>query len=274
MKIIRLLILSVALFAQCSAAVFAGEGSATTGVAKALVAPPDFLFKVYPETGYAGQPRTLFFTAQLNFCAGYKFNIDTALMQSQNTVVLRTTLNPLPCPSVPLVLLYRTEFQFTPLKAGPIVVRWDQGGADIVIQTLASRVASKFDVNGMWFDSATNGSGISIHHRRATSDVAFGTWFLFGNTGDARWYAFQSANWQQDGSVLEGLLIAVEGSCARTDLVACPATGAVSPGQLPASAGPPPVLARITFQSPTRARAEVFTLNGAPVFSSELSRLA
>ena len=104
----------------------------------------------------------------------------------------------------------------------------------------------------MWFDSATNGSGISIHHRRATSDVAFGTWFLFGNNGDAKWYALQSANWQQDGSVLEALLIAVSGACARNDLVACPAPGAV-PHFTGNTFATEPAVVRITFQSASRA---------------------
>jgi len=263
------------LVVQCVlAAHAAGIGPGTSAVGKSLSATPSFLFNVFPATGYAGQPRTLFLTVTQSVCEGFNYSLDTTLMQSQNVIVLRTTQIPLPCPTTPTPAgPTRFDFPFTPLKAGAITVRWDRGGPDVAIQTLAARVPSRYDVNGMWFDGATNGSGISIHHRRATSDVAFGTWFLFNNSGEARWYALQAASWQQDGSVLEGLLIGVEGSCPRVDLVACPAAGVV-PRAAGNSYAVAPALVRITFQSPSRARAEVTTLNGTPLFSSELSRLA
>lgn len=103
-----------------------------------------------------------------------------------------------------------------------------------------------------------------------TTDVAFGTWFLFNNNGESRWYTLQSANWQQDVSVLKGLMIQVVGKCSAAGLVACPAQGSLA---LPTKYGVIAALARITFQSSTRARAEVLSLGGPLLFTSELTKL-
>ena len=166
-----------------------------------------------------------------------------------------------------------TYFVFTPTKVGLLTIRDEIRGVEITIQTLPTAIASKFDTNGMWFDAATNGSGIALHHRRGTTDAAFGTWFLYSNDGTSRWYTLQSTNWQQDGSVLEGLLIQTRGGCAFANLAGCPALGSFrgDPPQDLFWVTPP--LARITFQSPTRARAEVLTLGGAVLFTSELTKL-
>lgn len=271
-------VLSFALIVLASAAARAGESTGAAATKPQALSPtPPFVFAVYPQTGYVGQARTLFLNLTRYGCNSvFAFNLDTTLVSTQNVVLLRTTAIPTPCPAAfpPDIPITQTvDFTFAIAKAGPTIVRWDQGGPDIVIQTVPARISSRFDVNGMWFDSATNGSGISIHHRRAATDVAFGTWFLFSNNGDAKWYALQSANWQQDGSVLEGLLIGVSGACARNDLVACPAAGAVPKTSVAAFASEPAVV-RITFQSATRARAEVSSLAGQSLFSSELSKLA
>jgi hypothetical protein len=125
----------------------------------------------------------------------------------------------------------------------------------------------------MWFDAGTNGSGIALHHRRGTTDIAFGTWFLYHNYGDSRWVSFQSANWQQDGSVLEGLLIETSGGCQIPSLVACPASGALRTDPPQDVFSVTPSLARITFQSATRARAEVLSLTGAVLFTSDITKL-
>ncbi len=232
----------------------------------------DYLLAVHPAVGKPNQPRTVFLQFASSGCSVYAISIDTSLMETQNLVVLRTGGAGGICGVPPPPSLVNFNLEFTPTKAGTLTLRSDRG-PDTTIQTVSDIASSKFDINGMWFDAATNGSGIAVHHRRATTDVAFGTWFLFNNNGESRWYTLQSANWQQDGSVLEGLLIQVFGRCQTASLAACPALGAVGPSSA-TNYWVTPALARITFQSSTRARAEVLTFGGVVLFTSELTKLS
>lgn len=227
---------------------------------------------VHPAVGKPNQPRAVFLQFGAPGCSGHEMSFDTSLMESQNLVVIRTRVLSSICPLQPPPRLARFDLEFTPTKAGTLTLRLDQGGPDVTIQSVDS-VASKFDVNGMWFDAASNGSGIALHHNRSTTDVAFGTWFLFNSNGESRWYTLQSANWQQNGSVLEGLLIQVASRCPTDGLTACPALGTFAFGPPGTKYGVMPALTRITFQSSTRARAEVLTLSGSAIFISELTKL-
>ncbi len=234
----------------------------------------DYLLAAHPVVGKVGQRRILFLNQPRPICPPYEFSLDSLAIETNNLVVLRKITRIVLCPSVgnPPVLA-RFEFEIMPTKAGTLTIRDENTGAEITIQTLPASVPSKFDTNGAWFDAATNGSGIALHHRRGTSDVAFGTWFLYNNNGESRWYTFQSANWQQDGSVLEGLLIQTRGSCQITSLVACPAVGNFRTDPPQDLFSVTPSIARITFQSATRARAEVLSLGGTVLFTLDLTKL-
>ncbi|MCY7386508.1 MAG: hypothetical protein LH481_00320 [Burkholderiales bacterium] len=235
-----------------------------------------YLLAAHPVVGKVGQPRTVFLHHPRPNCPPYGVSLDTSAMEASNLVVLRRS-GFFICPSVgnprELSELARFEFVVTPTKVGLLTIRDEIRGVEITIQTLPTAVPSKFDTNGMWFDATTNGSGIALHHRRGTTDAAFGTWFLYSNDGTSRWYSLQSINWQQDGSVLEGLLIQTRGGCAFVNLAGCPAIGSFRTGPPQDLFWVTPPLARITFQSPTRARAEVLTLGGAVLFTSELTKL-
>ena len=233
------------------------------------------LLAAHPLVGAVGQPRTVLLNQVVSLCGFFGFALDTSAIDTNNLVVLRK----IPrvgaiCPSGPPIrVLVRYESVVVPTKEGLLTIRDENTGAKITIQTLPASVASKFDTNGMWFDAATNGSGIALHHKRGTTDVAFGTWFLYNNNGESRWVSLQSANWQQDGSVLEGLLIETRGGCQTTSLAACPAVGSFRTDPPQDLFSVTPSLARITFQSATRARAEVFSLGGKVLFTSELTKL-
>ena len=248
-------------------------GEPTKVAALSSLSGSDLLLAVHPKVATINQPRTLFFNQRLPFCPAYNFFLDASFMESQNLILIRRTLSGgALCPTVGGVLV-RSEFEIRPTKVGTLTIRDENSGAAITIQTLPASVPSKFDTNGAWFDAATNGSGIALHHRRGTSDVAFGTWFLYNNNGESRWYTFQSANWQQDGSVLEGLLIQTRGSCQITSLAACPAVGNFRTDPPQDLFSVTPSIARITFQSATRARAEVLSLGGTVLFTSDLTKL-
>ena len=229
----------------------------------------------HPLVGVVGQPRTVLLNQVVSICGFFGFALDTSAMETNNLVVLRKIprLGAI-CPSGPTILvLVRFESVVVPTKVGLLTIRDETSGAETTIQTLPASVPSKFDTNGMWFDAATNGSGIALHHKRGTTDVAFGTWFLYNNNGESRWVSLQSANWQQDGSVLEGLLIETRGGCQITSLAACPAVGSFRTNPPQDLFSVTPSRARITFQSATRARAEVLSLGGKVLFTSELTKL-
>ena len=257
----------------------ANEITTANEIAKGVsIGPADgrnFLLAAYPSVAAINEPRTVFLNQVVSLCFFSHVAIDTAAMEASNLVVLGN----IPragalCPSGPPILgLVRFESVIVPTKVGLLTIRDENSKSEITIQTVAALPPSKFDVNGMWFDAATNGSGIALHHRRSTTDIAFGTWFLYSNNGESRWVSFQSANWQQDGSVLEGLLIETRGGCQLPSLVACPASATFRTDPPQDLFSVTPSLARITFQSATRARAEVLTLRGAVLFTSELTKL-
>ena len=234
----------------------------------------DYLLAAHSVVGKVNQPRTVFLHQPRPNCPPYDFSLDTSAMETNNLVVLRKVTRIVLCPSVgnPPELA-RFEFVFTPTKAGLLTIRDENSGNEITIQTVPASPSSKFDTNGMWFDAATNGSGIALHHRRGTNDAVFGTWFLYNNNSESRWVTLQSANWQQDGSVLEGLLIQTRGGCPINGLVACPASGTFRTDPPQDLFSVTPSRARITFQSANRARAEVLSLSGAVLFTSELTKL-
>lgn len=277
--IFRQLLIAAALTSAFAFSSHANEPqNSSLAATPAALGPPgglDFLLAVHPTVGRPNQTRTVFLQSARTGCSSYAVSVDTSLMETQSLVVLRTQNLPVFCGVPPPPTPARHDLEFTPTKVGTLTVRWDRGGPDTTIQVVPDSVASKYDTNGMWFDAATNGSGIALHHRRATTDVSFGTWFMFNNSGESRWYTLQSANWLQGGSVLEGLLLQVAGTCFTSGLAACPASGGIAFGQFPATKfGAIPALARITFQSATRARAEVLTLSGTAIFTSELTKLS
>ena len=227
------------------------------------------LLGVHPLIGKPGQPRTLYFQQLFVGCFGSIVSVDIASMETQSTIVLRNTLRntTTACPH-PLAYFERFVLAVTPTRPGTLSIGIDNNITGQSVLTATDGGASKYDVNGMWFDAATNGSGISLHHRRATTDAAFGTWFMYATNGMPTWYTLQSTFWEGDGSILDGLLYSVSGECFAINLASCPALGSVT-----AATAQFPIRARITFQSATRARAEVSTLDGIVLFTSELSKL-
>jgi hypothetical protein len=266
----------VCLLAMSFSPVQANESTATDEIARQVSLGPanglNFLLAAYPSVGTINQSRTVFMYRAVN-CGSNDTLLDTSAMEAKDLVVLRKIPRLAICPTLPPPVLRRLEFVIAPTKAGRVTIRDEESGSEITIQTVPASPPSKFDTNGMWFDTATNGSGIALHHRRSTTDNTFGTWFLYHNYGESRWVSFQSANWQQDGSVLEGLLIDTSGGCQIPSLVACPASGTLRTDPPQDVFSVTPSLARITFQSATRAHAEVLTLSGAVLFTSELTKL-
>ena len=131
-----------------------------------------------------------------------------------------------------------------------------------MITTATGTAAAVFDVNGMWYDTATNGAGISIHQRAGFNGPAFGTWFMFDREGNSRWYSLQGTSWSGNGDTWQGLFVESFAGC--TGLSACPGKSA---------SFLPTYNFKIRFQSATVAVAEVFGQQGEVLFRSNLRRL-
>lgn len=269
-------------------AVFAASGGISgtaVAVTQGLAIAPKSGIYVHPTSATVNVPRIVFYVdTRVTGCTSQFFSFDTSTLDTQNLISIRHDVTPGICgvrpPSYPTYKAYTV----IPSKVGKLTVRATRNNQTDMVdaEVTATPAHSKQNVNGMWFESTTNGSGISMHHSRA-SDVVFGTWFLFNVDGSARWYTMQNAFWRGDGDILEGLLIAVSGNCPDGSLVACPAKGNVRTLPLgiydPAISYPADgpfldaVIARFTFTSDTSARSEVIDFAGNILFVSQLVRL-
>ena len=165
-----------------------------------------------PRISTVGTARSIFVHG-----ASGPVTFDESAIATTGTLVIRMT------PAITGPLASPLMLTYTPRSIGTLRVSLrlsDGSAAETQMETVAG-ARSTFNLDGMWFDPATNGSGISFHHTPA-SDVVFGTWFLYAAQPNTRWYSLQSMQWMQGGTVLVG--IAYEG---RTNNVnpACLAGG-------------------------------------------------
>ncbi len=142
------------------------------------------------------------------------------------------------------------------------------GSNDVVAETTAVTTdealsTSGTNVSGMWFDPATNGSGISFHHNPANFSL-FGTWFMYGNSL-TRWYSVQRFQRVDASDTFEGIVFEITGTRG-----ACPTTDSCPRSLSDFSARG---IARLKVLSPTAAQIIATDLFGNALFSSELVKL-
>lgn len=105
-----------------------------------------------------------------------------------------------PCPAV--VASVEQTFQFTPKKAGVIRVKVKQPsgpltGSTSILTSAKGETRGLADVSGMYFENATNGSGIAIHHDvQGAKSGLFGAWFAYDAEGKPRWLTIQETRWE------------------------------------------------------------------------------
>ena len=222
--------------------------------------PDRFAFSigVAPRVSSAGSPRALF----ANGCTG-PVTLDESEVAATGTLVMRSFPFSIGCVEPTRVLSY------TPRSVGTlkVIMKLPDGStvAEASIETVAG-ARSTVNLDGMWFDPATNGSGISFHHAVA-SDVVFGTWFLYAAQPKTRWYSLQSMHWMQGGTVLVG--IAYEGR-----------TNNVNPACLAGDDCPRPAVelravgaVSVTVIDQNNLRVEALDQYGRTAFVSSLKRL-
>ena len=160
--------------------------ASANAIAFTTALPDRFTFSigVAPRVSSVGAPRTLF----ANGCTG-SVTLDESAVSTTGTLVLRSVPESIGCVESTRVLSY------TPRNVGTLRVIMkmpdDSTAAEASLETVAG-ARSTVNLDGMWFDPATNGSGISFHHSAATDGV-FGTWFMYGS--GTRWYSLQSMQW-------------------------------------------------------------------------------
>ena len=168
-------------------------------IAFTTVLPNSFAFSigVSPSISTVGASRTLF----ANGCTG-SVTLDESEVATTRTLILQSVPFSIGCVESPKAL------SFTPRSVGTlrVIMKLPDGrvAAEALMETVVG-ARSPINLDGMWFDPATNGSGISFHHA-AGSDTVFGTWFLYGvsNFSVPRWYSLQNMQWMQGGALLVG----------------------------------------------------------------------
>jgi hypothetical protein len=121
---------------------------------------------------------------------------------------------------------YEQRQTYTPREEGVeriLVVtndgRWIAEG-QIVTQG-QGKAHSMRDLTGFWLDSRTVGSGLSLTHSFATSDILIGAWFYYDNQGKSRWGSIQKGSWQTP-TVYVAELLEVEAAPGGCPQYACP----------------------------------------------------
>ncbi len=134
--------------------------------------------------------------------------VDAAASQLLGGVVIRLDPVPTLAPCSTLSFnAYRFEVPYTPTAIGALrVVAASSGGlilseSRIATAGVAGRARALGDISGLWYDPASNGSGLQFTHNATGSDGVFGTWFLYDIDGKPRWLTIQGVVWRDDGSI-------------------------------------------------------------------------
>lgn len=271
---------------QTDGGVRGGEGSIVTTSA-ATIAPLIPIITVVPDVDTPGRARTVVITGQ--YFAGCPFAPPTLDGQAGillGGVVIR--MDPVqtlaPCNSNS-ILPYRFEIPYTPMAAGTqrVVVASASGTirSESRIRTAAGqgRTRAVGDVTGLWYDPATDGSGLQLTHNFAGTDVVFGTWYLYDISGLARWLSIQGVVWQTGGTSFTGDLYQ-SGLDFPFQIICDPVPCLSIIGPRPMQGITKIGTVRFTFtglgpysDTPPQAVAEAFTVGGVLRFTSNISRI-
>jgi hypothetical protein len=239
--------------------------------------------EVLPASADAGVARTIILDTQWpNSCIPTIAVVDDEFVAPLGILVVRPIGAISNAVCSPVLTRYRLEAGYTPKQTkGVIKVFLQQsetlvyGPALLTIDSPFAKKHSPYNVTGVYYDSRFSGSGITLIHNRGETDAVFGTWYVYDNEGKPRWYSIQSTEWKgADGNsfsmdILEGKLYETAANPCAANISACPAvlSGLKIVGTVRFSF--------ITFYIGVGqiARAEAFSLDGRPLFVSELLRL-
>ncbi len=187
----------------------------------------------------------------------------------------------------PVFTAYKLVVPYTPSAIGvdrAVVLLNSVSTSGPLLASLEARVVvasaraehSADDISGLWYDSTTAGSGLTLNHSFAGSDALLGTWYLYDQQGIARWLTLQESVWKTD-AIVEGKLFETRANACATGAAACP-VAVTTPAKQVGSfrmtfsdlrAGVKPTgLVRV---APT-ALVEALSLSGEVVFTSRIAQ--
>ena len=217
---------------------------------------------VSPAVAAPGVPRTV----TISYVAGCNQGADVVgqVNARSRTVTVRLNLsNAIQCDAL---VPQTTSVQITPETEGDLrVIVVTSLGSFYGEGTIRTRAPlgnrSQINLSGMWYDPATLGSGLTFMHASTGSDQVFGTWYVYDNQGNPRWFTIQGVQWLAGGSVARGTLYE---------------TGANSVVCLPPFTGCPVALATIgprglvsiTIDGPNSARITAISSDGGALSST------
>jgi hypothetical protein len=237
---------------------------------------------VLPVIAAPNVPRKIIISGGwLNNCGPVSLSVNSRDTAETGILIVRASyaaFNPVNTVCVPILSGDpRLELVYTPRKEGVIRVvmlsdRDAVSGESSIVTSIDAKPRSAVDISGVWFDLATSGSGVTFQHSFATTDLTFGTWYLYDQLGRARWYTMQNAVWNADGRSFMADLLE-----SRAPVSSCP-VGAQCPVASTASTkigSAKIVLAGEDFSRPPSLtmKIEAASLAGAPLFSAKLNKL-
>jgi hypothetical protein len=272
-------IFAMALFPIAMTVLFLIAAMPRAVLAQGLPLPNTPTLFVTPAVGAAGEARVLTVSGQWpNSCAPIAATLDTSVVATAKTLIVRLLVPLTLAPCAQVLTRYRFELAYTANEDGVLRVRLVSStgsptGEGRIVTAAPDTTRAAGDVSGIWYDPATNGSGLSFTHAYQGSDAVFGTWYLYDRDGIPRWLSIQGVKWSAGGTVMEGTLYRTFSGadvCGPT-LIACPASSApaVAIGRVKASF----IGIDIGNDIAPQATVEAFDNANVPLFSSKIFRL-
>jgi hypothetical protein len=247
--------------------------------AQGLPLPTTPTLFVTPAVGAAGEARVLTVSGQWpNSCAPAAATLDTSVVATAKMLVVRLLAPLTLAPCAQVLTRYRFELGYTTSEDGVLRVRLVSStgsptGEGRVVTAALGTIRAAGDITGVWYDPATNGSGLSFTHAYQGSDSVFGTWYLYDRDGIPRWLSIQGVKWSAGGTAMEGTLYRTFSGAdvCPPALIACPAASApaVPIGRVKATF----IGIDIGNDIAPQATVEAFDNANAPLFSSKIFRL-
>lgn len=246
-----------------------------------LTPPASPVVTVTPEVAPVGVPRTITFSAAWqDGCVPGNASLLIEPLPGISILTVRLVLPQSLVACTQAVTPYSATLTYTPTAAGVqrISVMLSDGrylGQGEIITQSASGARAATDVTGVWFDPASNGSGLSLFHAQDGSDVAAGTWYLYNNSGTPTWFLIQNTRWESS-TTLSGDLVIYSGTT-----VVCPSLSSQIQFGCPRPAANSTVVARFFLQVESANSMKAYAIPvslpassiQSAVFSSNLTRL-
>jgi hypothetical protein len=258
---------------------------ATPAFATSVPPPPaPASVSVLPLFDAPSKPRKIVVSGSwADSCGPIGVSLDSSDTSQTGILVIRATFNPVGPICAQVAANYRFELDYTPKDESVyrVVVTSAEGqlrGEGYVITTADAKVRSAVDVSGVWFDPATNGSGLTFRQRFRFDDATFGTWYLYDQAGAPRWYSIQNVVWNADGRSFEGQLLET-----RSPAGACPQPGTPCPvastvvnrtGTVKMTLTGDEFAADNSLRMKLEAFSPAVSSNNTPLFSSNVRKIA